>query len=119
MGSIVFSPPSDGFACKVCDCGTLQSKKVFRMSGPVVAIGFILLIPSVLGMAVCGLASLGLLSVGVAQSSRDVAAGAVWLSTVSAFGFVAFFVGGLLGWLLVMRKRVLQCSVCGAVVNAS
>jgi hypothetical protein len=32
---------------------------------------------------------------------------------------VAFFVGGLLGWLLVMRKRVLQCSVCGAVVSAS
>lgn len=29
------------------------------------------------------------------------------------------FVGGLLGWLLVMRKRVLQCNVCGAVVNAS
>lgn len=35
-----------------------------------------------------------------------------------AFG-VASFVGGLLGWLLVMRKRVLQCSVCNAVLNAS
>jgi hypothetical protein len=32
---------------------------------------------------------------------------------------IASFVGGLLGWLLVMRKRVLQCDVCGAVVNAS
>lgn len=32
---------------------------------------------------------------------------------------IASFVGGLLGWLLVMRKRVLQCSVCGAVVSAS
>jgi hypothetical protein len=32
---------------------------------------------------------------------------------------VAFFVAGLLGWLLVMKKRVLQCSVCGAVINAS
>ncbi len=32
---------------------------------------------------------------------------------------IACFVGGLLGWLLVMRKRVLKCSVCGAVVNAS
>jgi hypothetical protein len=32
---------------------------------------------------------------------------------------VSSFVGGLLGWLLVMRKRVLQCDVCGAVVNAS
>jgi hypothetical protein len=32
---------------------------------------------------------------------------------------IASFVGGLLGWLLVMKKRVLQCDVCGAVVNAS
>ena len=32
---------------------------------------------------------------------------------------VAFFVSGLLGWLLLMKKRVLQCDVCGAVVNAS
>jgi hypothetical protein len=32
---------------------------------------------------------------------------------------VMCFVGGLLGWLLVMRKRVLQCGLCGAVVNAS
>jgi hypothetical protein len=32
---------------------------------------------------------------------------------------ISSFVGGLLGWLLVMRKRVLQCNVCGAVVNAS
>jgi hypothetical protein len=32
---------------------------------------------------------------------------------------IAFFVGGLLGWLLVMKKRVLQCDVCGAVVSAS
>jgi hypothetical protein len=32
---------------------------------------------------------------------------------------IASFVGGLLGWLLVMKKRVLQCSMCRAVVNAS
>jgi hypothetical protein len=32
---------------------------------------------------------------------------------------IAFFVSGLLGWLLVMKKRVLQCDVCCAVVNAS
>jgi len=32
---------------------------------------------------------------------------------------IASFVGGLLGWLLVMKKRVLRCSVCSATVNAS
>jgi hypothetical protein len=32
---------------------------------------------------------------------------------------VACFVSGLLGWLLVMRKRILQCNYCNAVVPAS
>jgi hypothetical protein len=32
---------------------------------------------------------------------------------------IGSFVGGLLGWLLVMRKTVLQCFRCGAVVAAS
>jgi len=32
---------------------------------------------------------------------------------------VASLVGGLLGWLLVMKKDVLQCGHCGAVVAAS
>jgi hypothetical protein len=39
-------------------------------------------------------------------------------SIIVAIG-IASFVGGLLGWLLVMRKRVLQCNVCGAVISAS
>jgi len=32
---------------------------------------------------------------------------------------ISSFVSGLLGWLLIMKKRVLKCSVCGAIVNAS
>jgi hypothetical protein len=32
---------------------------------------------------------------------------------------VSCFVGGLLGWLLVMRKKVLACTVCGATMSAS
>jgi len=36
--------------CRVCGQGAMIKRKRFRMSGPVVAIGFILLIPSVLGM---------------------------------------------------------------------
>lgn len=201
--------------CKICDSGTLRLKEVHRLSGPAVAIGFILLIPSVLGMLSCAAmllafntsvgAALGINSNGsrqpyqsafdadfrrsCAQStrlrsqdevrfpsqqqieeycecslssykesgsvretaesctqrvnegtldtpSRDVDAlysGTVSnvkqdapLAAVSVLGNaffigwgVAFFVSGLLGWLLVMKKRVLQCDVCGAVVNAS
>jgi hypothetical protein len=38
---------------------------------------------------------------------------------ISLFIIIMSFVGGLLGWLLIMRKRVLQCTRCGAVVPAS
>jgi hypothetical protein len=150
------------------------------MNGPVVVIGFILLIPSILGMLASALVLFGVFSIGGAESTRAKGEAVIamrharfpetlinaivdgrdadvdaWLSengqhlsgeqvewvreaqrgvhshlTGSAlalflgsgfsvwFGIVSF-VGGLLGWLLVMKKRVLQCSVCGAVVNAS
>jgi hypothetical protein len=38
---------------------------------------------------------------------------------VSILGIVGSFVGGLLGWILIMKKTVLQCTNCQAVVNAS
>jgi hypothetical protein len=201
--------------CKICDSGTLRLKKVHRLSGPAVAIGFILLIPSVLGMLSCAVmllafntsvgAALGINANGsghpyqsafdasfrrsCARSTRlrsqaegrfpsqqqieeycecalsgykesgsttatvesctqrvndgsldtpspDVdalysgdtsnATNAGIITAVSVLGNaffigcgIAFFVSGLLGWLLVMKKRILQCDVCGAVVNAS
>lgn len=166
------------FGCKICDRGTLNSKAAFRMSGPAVVIGFILLVPSILGM----LFSAGMLlfvTMGSGKSTVQTRNAAItemrqhdvperiiqqvvknpdmditqfiqdddmnmvsysWLKDadmklrsdgianglVVLFGggfFIAIgiasFVGGLLGWLLVMRKRVLQCDTCGAVVNAS
>jgi len=145
------------------------------MSGPVVVIGFILLIPSVLGMLVGILTLVGVgmnipsmspetrasleaqqvpepviaqvaankpideaqfaaltpqqrTAVRNAQSSVSgpwpgkakagpgafVVAGGLCL-----FVIVMSFVGALLGWILIMRKRVLQCTLCGAVVPAS
>jgi hypothetical protein len=49
-------PPLGQFrpTCKVCDRGELVPKKVVRMSGPAVAIGYILLVPSILGMLAAG-----------------------------------------------------------------
>jgi len=207
--------PRSYLTCKVCDRGTLISKEAFRLSGPAVAIGFILLIPSVIGMLSCAAmllafntavgATLGIRANGPghpyqsafdadfrhscaqstrvrsqaegrfpsqqqieeycecalssykesgavtetaelctqrvndgtvdtpsrdvdafysATASRTAASGAALPvaffgnSFLVAFG-IGFFVSGLLGWLLVMKKRVLQCNLCGAVVNAS
>ena len=41
------------------------------------------------------------------------------LGGFSIFVIVVSFVGGLLGWLLIMRKRVLECARCGAIIPAS
>ena len=156
----------------------MTKKRVFRMSGPAVIIGFILLIPSILGICFGGITMLlmligsaaapstvetqaqqvktRLVSLGVPNDIvEDVAAGkdiedsrlrpltypqrsAVHESEVkmssakaapalaaccggsfSIMIIIGSFVGGLLGWLLVMRKTVLQCFRCGAVVAAS
>ncbi|HMO51779.1 MAG TPA: hypothetical protein PKE26_17265 [Kiritimatiellia bacterium] len=46
-------------------------------------------------------------------------AGAAIAGGFSIFVIFSSFIGGLLGWLLTMKKKVLQCGNCGAVVNAS
>ena len=90
------------------------------MSGPVVVIGFILLVPSVIGMII----SATMFFIAVSANAGHATDTAYQAGVAIGVGFaifcgVASFVGGLIGWLLVMKKRVLQCSVCGAIVNAS
>ena len=164
----------DALVCQVCRNGELVKKKKYRMSMPVVIIGYILLIPSILGVlagcmlffvtgnattnttteiedqvrvemqdagvpddvinAVLSSKSIALETSGLtdtqrtaitdAQNSlaaRSVGAGA---AAFVAGGFaitlsIIAFVGGLLGWLLVMKKQVLECNYCGAVIAAS
>lgn len=156
----------------------MTRKRVFRMSGPAVVIGFILLVPSIIGICFGGLTMLmTVVGSSAAPSSVDsqiqrvktrlsslkvpgdivadvvvgkqieenrltsltypqtsavreseleisAAKAAPGLAACCGGGFsvvimIASFVGGLLGWLLIMRKTVLQCFRCGAVVAAS
>jgi hypothetical protein len=101
--------------CKVCDTGTLIQQKKHRMSGPVVAIGYVLLIPSVLGILFSML--MFFTTASMSHAANDAGSGIA--GGIAIFLGLAFFVGGLLGWLLVMKKKVLECSTCGAVINAS
>jgi hypothetical protein len=102
--------------CKVCDAGTLVRRKKFRMSGPVVAIGYIFLIPSILGI-MCSLFMFFRAASLSTATSDNMATGIV--GSFAIFFGIASFVGGLIGWLLVMKKQVLECNTCQAVVNAS
>lgn len=174
--------------CKVCEAGRLRKVKKHRLSGASVVIGYILLIPSLLGICLgflliilgiggCAMGAKGsadaasqmkteasnilenasiparmhdkimnmeklddsdknLLSVQqleeirkaemkISQSvfggSAGVAASGIGGSLATIFGIflvIGSFVGGLIGWLLTMKKWVLQCNHCSAVVNA-
>ena len=158
--------------CNVCHDGVLQSKRVYRMSGIVVAIGWVLLIPSILGILVAILFFLTSV-VGGAGAANEIsssrtsmqeadiplpiqdkvidegyssltsedrkaltpeqrqvlagrAAGQAGVALAGGLGAtssiclgISSFIGGLIGWLLVMKKRILKCTSCGAVVAAS
>lgn len=162
-------------SCQVCGQGVLKKKTKFRMSGPVVVIGFLLLVPSILGMlfgilimfATGGVAdesktgletrvreelqtagisgqiaekvvsgkhitesdrasltteqSVALNDAKLTYGAGKVGAGAgTFLAGGLAVAIVIFsLIGGLIGWLLVMRKKVLQCGSCRAIVAAS
>ncbi|TWU39981.1 hypothetical protein Q31b_32970 [Novipirellula aureliae] len=164
------------FTCKTCDGGTMYATKMHRLSGPAVFIGYLILIPSVLGVLLgMGIGVLGVIgSAAVPSASKAVATETLTESGIDAnlaerivslqisvddpeieslsdelqvivtkarrevisgtaatgVGFVAFgggaicfsvfcFMNGLIGWLLTMKKKVLQCSACRAIVDAS
>ncbi len=113
-------PEARPIICKVCDRGTLRKKDIFRMSGPVVVIGFILLIPSMIGMALSAVGIYIMMSSAEWKdtSQSGMAGMAIGFLITLAAGVVCF-AGGLLGWLLIMQRRVLQCPECRAVINAS
>jgi hypothetical protein len=166
-------PPS--IPCRVCDQGQLVHSKVHRLSGPAVTIGYILLIPSLLGVLLSlfflvaswvgaaaaatelsPVTSEALRTTGVPpelqqkleqghpvtesemtsltpvqrsaieSANRQRAASVAGSGCAAAcgtglagVGVVLSLVGGLVGWLLVMKKRVLKCNRCGATVAAS
>jgi hypothetical protein len=85
------------------------------MSSPVVAIGFLLLIPSLAGIRLAAFPFFIALMKAMEGNGLGATVGG-WMSLAIA---VPSFIGGLLGWLLIMRKRILMCSACGATVTAS
>jgi len=94
--------------CKVCDAGTMRQREVHRNNGRLVDIGYVLLAPSIPSIVICALAY-GTLHSGVTST---VVSGDVFL----LLG-IAAFVSGVIGWMLIMKKQILVCNVCRAVVE--
>jgi hypothetical protein len=161
--------------CKTCEQGTLRHRKRYRLSGPAVFLGYVIGVPSGLGLILAGL--LFLLTGSATASSSDtirtsmaqdlvdrglpaaVASRAVTgppfsraelermpedhqrmielqrsaqLGADAGAGLFALMGGGaslcvgvsslfglLIGYLLTMTKRVLECTACGATLAAS
>jgi hypothetical protein len=101
--------------CKICDRGCLVPKSKHRLSGPAVFIGYILLVPSVLGIIL----GVGVLALSFASGQNGANSLSVFTGVVGAGFILSCIIGGLFGWLLVMKKQVLQCNKCSSVVNAS
>lgn len=55
----------------------------------------------------------------LSASKVGTGAGAILGGGIAIFLIIGCFVGGLLGWLLVMKKKVLQCKLCSSVLAAS
>lgn len=111
-----------GPKCPTCQRSNLSLCQVYRMSSPVVVIGWILLVPSFLGMLYGLYLAVGVPLLAPSLTGGDKEAAAVTASLGIGLGLsilIGSFVGGLLGWLLVMKKSVLQCPSCQTTIAAS
>ena len=111
--------------CQACrTSGSMQATTIPRFSGIVRVIGVILVIPSILGMCLAGILLLsffaGMSQMSAAQSDAELAGQAVGSAIGVIFiviiGIVSF-VSGLIGWLLLMSKKVFKCVVCTFVMD--
>ena len=115
--------------CHACNNQqTMMRDTVPRFNCIIRTIGGILLIPSLLGVAV---SLIGLFTTCTAHHevmqdldpaySTAGAMGATIGATISGGIFlvlgVGAFVGGLLGWLLLLTRKVYKCTVCGHIIE--
>ncbi len=118
-----YLPKLDCAACKAE--GTMIAAKIPRFSGFIRFIGILIAIPSVLGVlfAILILFSTGSATnevMSTAQSDAETAGAAI--GATIGFGFSAFIgfsslVGGLIGWLLLMKKKVFKCIRCSYIID--
>ena len=97
----------------------MHATKIGRFSGLVRVIGYIFVIPSVLGIVISIITMFGVIGTGAGVAEADavtVGAGAMAVGTCIIFGIISL-VGGLIGWILIMKKKVFKCVRCGHIID--
>jgi hypothetical protein len=88
-------------------------------------IGYIIIIPSLLGVAVALIMLFSVIQVSseiMSTIQTDAERAGAAIGTGIGFGMSIFtgatsLVGGLIGWLLLMKKKVYKCIKCGFVLD--
>lgn len=99
--------------------------KVPRFSGIVRFIGYVIAIPSLLGVALAVIMLIGsttatmdvMQEVSTDAERTGAAIGSAVSYGASIFVGISSLVGGLIGWLLIMKKKVFKCRNCGYVME--
>lgn len=106
--------------CSACKSeGTMGATKVRRFGPVVVLIGYLIVIPSLLGVAAGAI--MFFQSMGSSMANAGAHAGADLGAAMGVgMGFViaaVSLVAGLIGWLLIGKKKVYKCARCGYIIN--
>ncbi len=107
--------------CSACNSQrSMNATKVRRLSRIVVVIGWILTIPSVLGLLLAVLVFIG--GIYFTSSTFDNFGETFPLIDLLIYGSsfyigISSLVGGLIGYLLIMKKKVFKCSMCGFIID--
>jgi hypothetical protein len=99
----------DCHACKLID--GMKPTSIPRFGQFIRLIGFVLATPSALGMAIAVIGGVGIFFVGGGNESVG------FIAAIVVFCFS--LVGGLVGWLLLMKKKVFRCIQCGFIMDRS
>ncbi len=112
--------------CSACKSETTMTPtKIRRFNTILRIIGYIIVIPSLLGVAVALIMFFSVIQVSSETMSTiqtDAERAGAAIGTGIGFGMSIFMgatslIGGLIGWLLLMRKKVFKCIKCGFVLD--
>lgn len=104
---------------------SMVATKVSKFGGIVKFIGYVITIPSILGIifALLLFVSAGSASnevMSTAQSDAEIAGAAIGAGIgfgAAIFIGISSLAGGLVGWILIMKKKVFKCTTCGFILD--